>query len=172
MASQSLLKGNKRSHIDQDKPVRVNLGSGGYPLDGYTNVDLFPPADIVGDFMEMDFTDLEEVVMIHSLEHLPWVQTPEILARIHSWLAPGGVLTIEVPDMEAIMQMGAGNSCWLQWVYGCQAHEGEFHKAGFTKNLLWGLLELQGYTVTEATTFLSDHPMRVGFPCLRVTASV
>jgi hypothetical protein len=172
MPSQSLLKGNKRSVSDENKPVRVNLGCGGYPLDGYTNIDLFPPADLIGNFMEMTFEDLEEVTMVHSLEHLPWVQTPAVLSRIKSWLAPGGSLTIEVPDMETIMGYGAGNSCWLQWVYGCQAHEGEYHKAGFTKNLLWGLLELQGYTVTSAETFLSDHPMRIGFPCLRVTACV
>jgi predicted SAM-dependent methyltransferase len=172
MTSQSLQKGNKRSHSDADKPIRVNLGCGGYSLDGFTNVDLFPPADIVGDFMEMDFTDLEEVVMIHSLEHLPWVQTPAILSKIKGWLAPGGTLTIEVPDMETILALGTGNSCWLQWVYGCQAHEGEFHKAGFTKDLLMGLLELQGYRVTEDQRFSSNHPMRVGFPCLRVVACV
>jgi hypothetical protein len=170
MASQSLLKGNKRSASDENKPVQLNLGCGGYPLDGFTNIDLYPPADIVGDFTEMDFEDLEGVVMIHSLEHLPWVQTPAILARIRSWLVPGGILTIEVPDMQAIMQMGAGNTCWLQWVYGCQAHEGEYHKAGFTSDLLCGLLELQGYKISVATTFLSDHPMRVGFPCLTVSA--
>jgi hypothetical protein len=172
MTSQSLQKGNKRSHSDADKPIRVNLGCGGYSLDGFTNVDLFPPADIVGDFMEMDFTDLEEVVMIHSLEHLPWVQTPAALARIRSWLASGGVLTIEVPDMETIMAYGTGDSRWLSWVYGVQSHIGEHHQAGFTKPLLHGLLELQGYTVTSARTFLSTHPMRVGFPCLEVVACV
>lgn len=151
---------------------KVNLGCGGYPEPGFTNVDLFPPADLVGDFMEMDFEDLSEVTMIHSLEHLPWVRTSEILARIKGWLVPGGILTIEVPDMAEIMRMGTGDSRWISWVYGVQSHAGEHHQAGFTEPLLLGLLELQGYTVMSAITFLSNHPMRVGFPCLKVVACV
>src|SRR5207237_104062 len=111
-------------------------------------------------------------VMVHSLEHLPWVRAPEILARIRSWLAPGGSLSVEVPDMEAIMALGTGDSRWISWVYGVQSHKGEFHLAGYTKPLLHGLFELQGYRVTEAETFLSTHEMRPGFPCLKVVGCV
>lgn len=152
--------------------TRLNLGCGGYPLDGYTNLDLYPPADIVGDFMQMEFTGLEEVAMIHSLEHLPWVETPQILTRIKGWLAPGGTLRIEVPDMEAIMAMGTAGTVWNQYVYGCQAHEGEYHKAGFTEDLLAGLLELVGYRIVSTRRFVGGHPMREGFPNLEVVACV
>lgn len=150
----------------------MNLGCGGYSLDGYTNIDLYPPADIVGDFTSMDFSDVMDVQMIHSLEHISWLQTPSLLARIRSWLAADGELTVEVPDMAVIMEQGSGNGAWQQWIYGCQAHEGEYHRAGFTNEVLCGLLETAGYTIKNAETFLSDHPMRVGFPCLRVVACV
>lgn len=149
---------------------RINLGCGGYPVEGVLNIDLFPPADLTGDFREMEFEDLDEITMYHLLEHLPWVEAPDILGKLRGWLRPGGRLIIEVPDMKQIMWMGTSNPNWVSWVYGVQINEGERHLGGYTLESLLALVEMCEFEVDSARRFFSDHPMRIGFPCLSVTA--
>jgi 2-polyprenyl-3-methyl-5-hydroxy-6-metoxy-1,4-benzoquinol methylase len=49
--------------------------------------------------------DLDLVTLNHVLEHLadPW----EALERIHGWLAPGGVLFVEVPNLAGVRKQAA-----------------------------------------------------------------
>ena len=66
--------------MDQNKTlpiVRVNLGSGDLPLEGYINVDVnpnLPEIDIVHNLNQypwpFDDDSVDEVVMMHCLEHL------------------------------------------------------------------------------------------------------
>lgn len=149
--------------------MRLNIGCGSYPLHDYTNIDLFPPADIMGDFTTMTFHGVESIRMSHVLEHLPWRETNLILRRLRSWLAPGGSLVIEVPDMQALMALGTHYAAWRQWIFGEQGHEGEYHKAGFTPVTLRVGLEAAGFQVQSVRAFLSDHPARVGYPCVEAT---
>jgi predicted SAM-dependent methyltransferase len=153
--------------VDGERPVRLNLGAGGYPLDGFTNIDLFPPADIVGDFMEMSFAELKEVVMIHVLEHISHRNTLATLERVRSWMKPGARLVVEVPDMG--MLMAAPRERWLTDIYGVQTHDGEYHRAGFTFQTLRKAMRAAGFHDVAVRSFLSDHPRRTGFPCLEAT---
>lgn len=153
-------------------PTRLNLGSGDFPVDGFTNVDLYPPADVVGDICDLDFHDVVEVRMSHSLEHVAWLKVPDLLARIYSWLVDGGLLWIEVPDMEVIMAEGDSNELWwLPYIYGSQTpHDGETHRSGFTPKYLAKLLWDAGFREIEMRQFRSEHPYRPGMPCIEVTA--
>lgn len=149
--------------------MRINIGCGGFPLDGYTNIDLFPPADKIGDFRHMTFADADEVTMYHVLEHLSWRESPSIIRHVRGWLHPGGSLVVEVPDMGRIMERGVYPPDWMSWVYGVQDHPGEYHMAGFTLESLYELVAGCGFEVTASSRFISDHPVRVGFPCVSVT---
>lgn len=148
--------------------MRLNLGSGNLPLEGYTNVDLYCDADIRGDVFELEFADVEEVVMFHFLEHLGLWEGREALRRIRSWMRPGAEITVEVPDMEAIMA-NPGPS-WATDVYGCQAHPGEFHKSGYSAGLLHDTLLLTGFSDVRTRRFLSENTNRVGMPCVEAKA--
>lgn len=151
--------------------MKLNLGSGPEPLDGFTNVDLVPPADIVGDFMEMSFEGVEQVEMSHVLEHLPFRRTEEALLRVRSWMEPGGSLRVEVPDCDVLVQMDVADGCWQQWMFGSQGGPGEFHCAGFNHTTLTRALERAGWSVLNWSTFVSGNRWRVGYPCLEAIAT-
>lgn len=150
--------------------MRLNLGSGWFPLDGWTNVDQHCPADIERDFRELDFEDIDEINVSHLLEHLSWRDTPSVLAQLRGWLRPGGKLTIEVPDMEAILGMGTGFHDWVRYVYGSQQNDGEYHRSGFTAESLATLLASAGYRDVTTRTFLSKFRTRPGMPCVEAAA--
>ena len=151
-------------------PRRLNIGSGWFPLDGWTNVDEHCPADIQGDFRELEFHGVDEILLSHLLEHLSWRETIPILVQMRGWLRSGGRLTVEVPDMEAIMQMGTDFHDWVRYVYGSQQNEGEYHRAGFTADSLVTLLESAGYEEVTARQFRSEFRTRPGMPCVEAIA--
>lgn len=150
--------------------MKLNLGAGGYPLPGHLSVDMVPPADILGDFMDLHFEDVEAVEMSHVLEHLPWRVSGNALRWIRGWMAPGGTLRVEVPDCAAICAMGADDPRWQQWMFGSQNAPGEWHQAGFTVGTLAALVADTGWEVTSRRVFVTDHPARTGFPCAAVWA--
>lgn len=147
---------------------KLNLGCGEFALPGYINVDLQPPADVIGNFLQMEFSDVTDVQMIHILEHVSWQESARTLQLVCSWMVEGGTITVEVPDMEAIMARGTYDYFAEIAIYGIQSAIGEFHLAGFTEAKLRALMTSVGFTVTGSRTFLSEHPARPGFPCLEV----
>jgi predicted SAM-dependent methyltransferase len=144
--------------------VRVNLGSGLLPLPGYVNVDAHEDADIKGDFRKLNLKDVDEALMSHALEHISHTETIEVLERIRSWLNPGGKITVEVPDMKAIMANPGPN--WLTDIYGVQSHDGEHHRAGFMAHTLEHSLHRAGFKNVSSKEFVSNHPFRPGMPCI------
>ena len=82
--------------------LRLNIGSGGRPLEGFLNVDKNPKAphvDVVHDLDEypwpFESDSVDEVVMDQCLEHL--VDHNRAMKEIHRVLTRGGVATITVP---------------------------------------------------------------------------
>ncbi|MGE5522728.1 MAG: methyltransferase domain-containing protein [Rhodospirillaceae bacterium] len=89
---------------------RLHLGCGERHLPGYVNID-FPPAqhtvqrksvadqhaDICGLVYRRE--SIAEVRLHHVFEHFRRPTACALLAVWHSWLAPGGRLHVEVPDL-------------------------------------------------------------------------
>lgn len=82
--------------------MKLNLGSGGEPLEGYVNVDANPRAPEVDKVWNLDnypwpFADgsVDEVYMNQCLEHL--VDHNRAMKEIHRILKPGGLARISVP---------------------------------------------------------------------------
>lgn len=153
--------------------LRINVGCGAYPLGGHVNIDLSSSrADVTGDFMDMygHWSDAEHVEMSHVLEHVSWRRVPVALAVVRSWLGEDGTVRIEVPDMTALAARGAGHPGWEREWFGTQTHPGEYHLGGFTVDTLGGFLERSGFRVTSMRTFDSDHPERIGYPCIEAWA--
>jgi predicted SAM-dependent methyltransferase len=150
--------------------MRLNLGSGQYPLKGWVNIDAYVNADVEGDIRSLDYRDVTAVNMSHVLEHIPWRDVPPLLERIHGWMIPAGVLTIEVPDMEAITALGTVHPLWFKYVYGDQSHPGEFHLSGWTAVQLRVVLADAGWREVRVRRFESGHKGREGMPCLEAMA--
>ena len=90
-------------------PVRLNIGCGNYPLEGYTNIDDSPTADsdIQADAMTylagLENDSVDEIYAGHFLEHLPQVEGLKFLAECWRVLKPGGKCGIVVPDMKSVL---------------------------------------------------------------------
>lgn len=92
-----------------DKPVKINLGAGSEPTEGWINVDWLPldGIDIVQNLLEtpwkIDSNIADEIKAIDVLEHMPNF-TPDnkstpiaFVEECHRILQTGGKLTIQVP---------------------------------------------------------------------------
>jgi predicted SAM-dependent methyltransferase len=102
--------------------IRLNLGCGPDLRDGYTNVDFRAPEQLgpgayVHHFQQVDLSSfpwpweddsVDEVMMLDFLEHFPRHRTQGILQECRRILRKGGVLVVQVPDMEITCQVIAG----------------------------------------------------------------
>lgn len=90
---------------------KLHLGCGQRYLDGYVNID-FPLsehstqeksiADELADVLALRYpaNSIAEVRLHHVYEHFPRPVASTLVACWNSWLMPGGILHIEVPDLE------------------------------------------------------------------------
>ena len=96
--------------VSTDALPRLHLGCGQRYLQGYVNID-FPSehhsvqrtsvADVHADICGLMYAPetVAEVRLHHVFEHFRRPTAAALLATWHAWLAPGGILHIEVPDM-------------------------------------------------------------------------
>lgn len=134
--------------------VRLNLGCGHTPLDGYVNVDQreLPGVDIVADVGNLPFEEgsLSEIHSAHLLEHLPQERLRRLLPYWRSLLGPNGAFRAVVPDGEAMLGgIAAGNfsfESFREVLFGAQECKGDFHFNLFTPDSLSKLLIASGFT--------------------------
>lgn len=151
--------------------MKVNLGCGHVPLEGYVNVDKYADeADVKKDALHCSFEQVDEVIASHLLEHMtPW-DAAVLLTRIIPWMRSGGTLEVEVPNMEEILSEWRHFPLWQLYIYGAQEHEGELHRWGYTLASLKLTVEKAGWIVDEASRFYSTEEQRRGMPCIKVKA--
>jgi hypothetical protein len=134
--------------------LRLNLGCGHLPLEGYVNVDRreLPGVDVVADVANLPFAEGEvrEISGAHLLEHFPEQMLRRRLLPIwHSLLMPGGTFRAVVPDGEAMLAgITAGNYSFNNFrevLFGAQDYDGDFHFNLFTPDSLCALLKEAGF---------------------------
>jgi hypothetical protein len=89
--------------------MKLHLGCGERYMEGYVNID-FPPekhsvqkdsvADLNADLLTLRYPaeSIDEVRLHHVFEHFPRPIACALLSVWHTWLRPGGILHLEVPD--------------------------------------------------------------------------
>lgn len=134
--------------------LRLNLGCGHIPLDGYINIDgrSLPGVDIRADVDRLPFEagEVTEIYSAHLLEHFPVEElSRSLLPYWHSLLEPGGRFVAVVPDAETmITEYAAGRFTFhdlRQVTFGLQEYDGDFHFNMFTPQSLSELLENTGF---------------------------
>lgn len=151
---------------------KLNLGSGDKPLEGYLNLDIknghqiYPlkPPFRFGHFPERTYgTDkdelkgsIEEIRASHVLEHFPYEMTLSVLQDWVSYLKPGGIMKIAVPDFKKLAMEYIGQPSGVgilkpmalrhmeAFIMGGQSDGGDFHKALFDEPGLKGLMKQAG----------------------------
>lgn len=83
--------------------MKLNLGGGQLPLDGFLNVDMCEGADIRHDLrnpLPFDEQSIDEIMAVHLIESFHKWELKNILQDWFRVLKPGGKLTIEFTDLD------------------------------------------------------------------------
>ena len=151
--------------------MKLNLGAGDKPLDGYVNVDFKEGAgiDVVHDLrlpLPMVDGSAGEIYAKHIIEHFTRTEWPAILSDWVRVLASGGTLIIECPDMVRVAENIASNKYGLRWLVWNVAMFGEDgpgmrHQQGFDIPRLVSEMAAVGLTVTRARNWHDDYPEHI-----------
>jgi len=135
--------------------IKLNIGSGAVKMGGYTNVDIraLPEVDLVCDLMEIcnhfEPGSVDEIIATDVIEHFGHVDVDNLLRKLHSILRPGGVLKVQVPDVDyhvAKYSRGEYSSDNLSyWLYGAQDYPENYHKMCFNYDGLKSHLKHVGF---------------------------
>lgn len=168
---------------------RLNVGAGNIPLKGFYNIDkcYYPGTEnplvnkklaetwnqdnpdspwMYGDANDIDkmfpAETFDEIIIVHTLEHLSMNDGNQVLAKCYKLLKPGGTLEIEVPDLmkacklaqEVHIVQGQDNTKWFR-VMGLfngttgSDGEGQFHLCMYTQEYLRFRLSEHKFTNIE-----------------------
>lgn len=127
------------------KFMRLIIGANERQLPGYIHHDALdlPGIDIVCDFWNLpkhvEPKSCSEIQMTHVLEHFPMADTRSALKLVKGLLKDGGRFYIEVPNFSWHAQMIAEdptNRQIVEYAYGGQKDEYDYHYNGFTPEIL------------------------------------
>ncbi len=84
---------------------RLNWGCGPEPPRGWVNSDLLagPGIDLscdIRDGLPVPDDAFDQVVSIHALEQIPYLELATVLAELRRVLRPGGTLRLALPDLD------------------------------------------------------------------------
>lgn len=111
--------------------VRLNIGAGGSPIDGYDNIDIKDGREAFP--LDIEDGSVDEIRASHVLEHFPHSVTLDVLADWRAKLRPGGVMKIAVPDFSKIAHAYV-NKVPLNfqgYVHGGQVDTHDYHTSLF-----------------------------------------
>lgn len=123
---------------------------------GYTYHDVQPldGIDIVCEFFDLPKHvkkgSCEDIQMTHVLEHFSFKKTPEVLKILYDLLKKGGQVYIEVPNFywHALeILTNPKNRQIIEYAYGGQRNEWDYHYSGFTPEILHEDLTNAGFIV-------------------------
>lgn len=107
-----------RRLLQQGAPLRLHLGSGGHPLDGWLNVDVLGmEPDLYWDLRRgLPFPDgcAQAVFLEHVIEHFTLADDLDLLAECHRVLGSGGIVRLGVPDFGRYMQSYATDGEFIE----------------------------------------------------------
>lgn len=100
------LNPNLMRDLERNLPVKLNLGTGHRPKDGFYSVDLveMDGIDVVADLNDglPDLPDnsVDEIMTQHTLEHVQ--NFMPLMRELHRVVRPGGKITITVPHFSNV----------------------------------------------------------------------
>jgi hypothetical protein len=128
------------STLDCGRPAAsvVNFGCGPFAAPGYINIDgsatvllaklplpaswIYPKGSFVrvvrqagirygrARRIEFPLATLDAFYSSHALEHIPQRDCANLMARVHGWLRPGGVVRVVLPDLRRLAEAYAGGA--------------------------------------------------------------
>jgi predicted SAM-dependent methyltransferase len=107
-----------RRLLAESRPLRLHLGSGGHPLEGWVNVDVIGMGpDLHWDLTRrLPFPDgsAQAVFLEHVCEHFPLASVFQVLAESRRLLGPDGIVRVGVPDFGRYLESYAGDRAFIE----------------------------------------------------------
>lgn len=109
--------------------------------------------DLFADIRALPFQEnsIDEIRSVQVFEHFSYNEGEELLDHWFKLLSPGGVLHIDIPDLDGTIQLynQAKSMADIKWavrlLFGSQKNEVGVHKGMYTKEMIKELLEKHGY---------------------------
>ncbi len=138
------------------KPIKLNLGCGKVKLPGFINIDSEKSCkpdlvlDILREKLPYKLGSVDEVVLFHTIEHIPKKHHAIILKQIHNVLKPKGRLIISYPEWIECAKRWVANhkgqrAFWEKTLYGRQLYPSDSHVCIMDSNEFKYLLEENGF---------------------------
>jgi hypothetical protein len=145
---------------------KLNFGCGYDKREGYLNIDMDPACspDLLiqdNDFSLVPKNHFDEVLAWDVLEHIPRSKTLSALLDWAEFLRMHGKLILQTSSILGVARLldqtnrYADHHNYTIYLYGNQAHAGDFHLTGFTETTLRVHLEAAGFEPGLITT--RDH---------------
>jgi predicted SAM-dependent methyltransferase len=103
--------------LEEGGPLRLHLGSGGHPLDGWVNIDILGmEPDLYWDLRSgIPFPDgsAEAVFLEHVIEHFTLADDLDLLIECRRVLRPGGIIRLGVPDFGRYLESYATDGAFI-----------------------------------------------------------
>lgn len=143
--------------MDPEK-VSINIGCGEHRIEGFINVDCIESdtvqPDLVLDIVtqQLPYTNnsVDEIYMLHSLEHIQIYKWGKIFREYFRVLKPNGVLVLSYPEFSECSKRFLENhnnqrAFWRATLYGRQLYPSDFHVVPMDSNEIKGILETVGF---------------------------
>lgn len=138
--------------------TRLIIGANRRQVPGWVHHDVLdlPGIDVRCDFWDLpehvEASSCEAIQFTHVLEHFPMKRTLEALELVYGLLQDGGELYLEVPNFTWHAQeilANPRNRKIVEYVYGGQLDEYDFHYMGFTPEILEEDLMMTGFKILD-----------------------
>lgn len=138
------------------KPIKLNLGCGSQKLKGYINIDSEKSChpdlicNILTESLPYDLESVDEVVLFHTIEHIPKRHHQVILKQVHRVLKSNGQFIISYPEFSECVQRWLSNhkgerDFWEKTIFGRQSYPSDTHLCAMDTHNFTIVLEENGF---------------------------
>lgn len=138
--------------------ISLNIGCGEHKIEGFINIDCVKTDSVNPDLL-LDITrenlphyndSVDEIWMIHCLEHIEIFKWNHIFQEFKRVLKPNGLLCLAYPEFKECAERFLNDTnkqknFWRATLYGRQLYDSDYHVVPMDSNEIKEILEIAGF---------------------------